>query len=85
MLMPSHLDWLTSRPIFFNYVVHFRMSAKADSVGPPNVASSKYHMFISDNSDDATCSTAIAKRTGPGDRLVECQWQSRSGDQTRER
>ena len=52
--MTSHFDGLTSRPIGFNSVTHFPTSAKTDTAWPPNVASSKFHMFISDDSDDAT-------------------------------
>ena len=65
MLMISHLDGLSLRPIFFNSVKHLRMSVKTDSAGPPNVASSKYHMSISVDSDDATSSIAMAKIMGP--------------------
>ena len=73
MLMTTHLDGLTLWPNFFNSVTHFRTSAKADADGPPNVASSKYHTFFSDHSDDAISSIAIAKRMVKGDRLVGYQ------------
>ena len=52
MLMISHFDGLTSRRIFFISVIHLHTSAKTDSAGPHNVASYKYHMLISDDSDD---------------------------------
>ena len=60
--MISHLDGLTSRLAFINSVIYLRTSAKKQT---RNVASSRYYILISDDSDNATSSTVIAKRKGP--------------------
>ena len=62
--MTSHLDVLTPKLIFFNSVTHLRTSAKTDYSGPPNVTSSKYNTFISDDSDDATFVDCYRKENG---------------------